>query len=235
MGYKDLQPSGEICVRFLSRLFRFGFVFSVLLLMAFSSQAGERELKVMITPELGSFHVLHNGKRTTVIRNQNRRNRIADYLALTSRECPPHCLQPIKINTIETVGELEVVQYLRRIEGGDRSVLVVDTRFSDQVSKGTIPGSVNVYGNHLIAEVGANPIMVEEILTGQFGVSGSNDHFDFSKAKTLVVYCYGIWCGQGPRTLRALLKLGYPAAKLKWYRGGIQAWESVGLTAVRNE
>jgi rhodanese-related sulfurtransferase len=40
---------------------------------------------------------------------------------------------------------------------------------------------------------------------------------------------------QGPRTLRALLKLGYPAAKLKWYRGGIQAWESVGLTTVRNE
>jgi rhodanese-related sulfurtransferase len=235
MGHKDLQPSGEICMRFLSRLFRFGFVLSVLLLMAFSSQAGEHDLRVMITPQLGSFRVLHNGKRTTVMRNQDRRNRIADYLALTSRECPPHCLQPIRINTIETVGELEVIQYLRRIEGGDESVLVVDTRSINQVSKGTIPGSVNVYGNHLIAEFGANPIIVEEILTGQFGVSGNNDNFDFGKAKTLVVYCYGIWCGQGPRTLHALLKLGYPAAKLKWYRGGIQAWESVGLTTIRNE
>ena len=222
-------------MRFLSRLFRFGFVLSVLLLMAFSSQAAEHDLRVMITPQLGSFRVLHNGKRMTVMRHQNRRNRIADYLALTSRECPPHCLQPIRINTIETVGELEVIQYLRRIEGGDESVLVVDTRSINQVSKGTIPGSVNVYGNHLIAAFGANPIIVEEILTGQFGVSGNNDNFDFGKAKTLVVYCYGIWCGQGPRTLHALLKLGYPAAKLKWYRGGIQAWESVGLTTIRNE
>jgi rhodanese-related sulfurtransferase len=170
-----------------------------MLLMAFSSEASERDLKVMIAPQLGSFRVLHNGKRTTVMRNQNRRNRIVDDLALTSRDCPPHCLQPIRIKAIETVGELEVIQYLRRIEGGDRSVLVVDTRSSDQVLKGTIPGSVNVYGNHLIAEVGANPIMVEEILIGQFGVSVNNDHFDFSNAKTLVVYCFGIWCGQGPR------------------------------------
>jgi hypothetical protein len=29
-----------------------------------------------------------------------------------------------------------------------------------------------------------------------------------------------------------LLALGYPAHKLKWYRGGMQSWKSLGLTTV---
>jgi hypothetical protein len=30
-----------------------------------------------------------------------------------------------------------------------------------------------------------------------------------------------------------LLNFGYPAHKLKWYRGGMQDWEILGLTVVR--
>jgi hypothetical protein len=29
-----------------------------------------------------------------------------------------------------------------------------------------------------------------------------------------------------------LLKFGYPPHKLKWYRGGMQDWEILGLTTV---
>jgi hypothetical protein len=29
-----------------------------------------------------------------------------------------------------------------------------------------------------------------------------------------------------------LLALGYPAHKIKWYRGGMQSWKSLGLTTV---
>ena len=29
-----------------------------------------------------------------------------------------------------------------------------------------------------------------------------------------------------------LLTLGYPAEKLKWYRGGMQSWEQFGFTTV---
>jgi rhodanese-related sulfurtransferase len=195
--------------------------------------ADEPEMKVRITPELGSFQVRHQDETFTVQRNQNPANRIPDYLSLTSRECPPHCVQPIKLEGVETVGELEVIDYLQRIAGGDRSVLVVDTRSREDVAKGTIPGSISVFGNELISERGANPIRVEEILTGTFGVGGSGDDLDFSTAKTLVLFCYGIWCGQGPKTAYALIDLGYPRNKIKWYRGGIQDWESVGLTTVR--
>jgi len=57
--------------------------------------------------------------------------------------------------------------------------------------------------------------------------------WDFTDAKILVIYCNGLWCGKSPRMIRKLIKLGYPAQKIKYYRGGMQAWKSVGLTTVK--
>ncbi len=57
--------------------------------------------------------------------------------------------------------------------------------------------------------------------------------FDFSDAKTLVLYCNGMWCGQSPASIKTLLSFGYPAHKIKWYRGGMQDWEVLGLTSVK--
>ncbi len=196
--------------------------------------AADSKLKVMITPKMGSVEVLDGGKKVKIQRNQNPKNRITGDLTLTSRDCPPHCVQPIKINGVETVGELEVLEYLKRIGERDDSVLVVDTRAKRFAAQGTIPGSVNIFGDELIMERGANPIGVEEILTGRFGVGGKEGDWNFAKAKTLVLYCYGVWCGQAPRTINSLIKLGYPKRKLKWYRGGMQSWESLGLTTKRS-
>ena len=193
----------------------------------------ESKFKVMITPELAQVKVIHNGKPVTIRRNQNPNNRINRKLSLTSRDCPPHCLQPINFKGIETVGELEVLDYLHRMSQGNHSILVIDTRIKKFVDQGTIPGSIHIFGDRLIAERGANPIEIEEIFTARFSIRGEQESWDFSKAKTLVLYCYGIWCGQATRTLDALIKQGYPKQLLKWYRGGIQAWESVGLTTIR--
>ena len=57
--------------------------------------------------------------------------------------------------------------------------------------------------------------------------------FDFSKAKTLVMFCNGMWCGQSPANIKTLLKYGYPPEKIKWYRGGMQDWEILGLSTVK--
>ncbi|MDH5355719.1 MAG: rhodanese-like domain-containing protein, partial [Gammaproteobacteria bacterium] len=57
--------------------------------------------------------------------------------------------------------------------------------------------------------------------------------FDFSKAKTLVLFCNGMWCGQSPASMKSLLKYGYPAEKIKWYRDGMQAWEILGFNTVK--
>jgi len=74
---------------------------------------------------------------------------------------------------------------------------------------------------------------ISELLEFQFGVVKYNGLWNFQSAKTLVFYCNGPWCGQSPTNIRALLALGYPASKLKWYRGGMQAWKSLGLTTVQ--
>jgi rhodanese-related sulfurtransferase len=58
------------------------------------------------------------------------------------------------------------------------------------------------------------------------------DVMDFSHAKTLVMFCNGNWCGQSPAAIRKLLSLGYPAAKIKYFRGGMQSWHALGLTVV---
>ena len=55
---------------------------------------------------------------------------------------------------------------------------------------------------------------------------------NYTNAKTLVMFCNGIWCGQSPNNILNLLKFGYPAHKIKWYRGGMQDWEILGLTTV---
>jgi rhodanese-related sulfurtransferase len=41
-------------------------------------------------------------------------------------------------------------------------------------------------------------------------------------------------CGQSPAAIRALLSLGYPEHKLKYYRSGMNAWHSLGLSTVHN-
>ncbi|HEB77112.1 MAG TPA: rhodanese-like domain-containing protein, partial [Methylothermaceae bacterium] len=37
------------------------------------------------------------------------------------------------------------------------------------------------------------------------------------------------------QVIQLLISLGYPADKIKWYRGGMQAWLSLGLTTEKPE
>ncbi len=191
-------------------------------------------LDVQITPEIGSVDVIHNGKKHTIMRNQDTNNTIkADY-AKTSRKCPPFCIRPIEISPgVQTLGELEVIHYLKMKSDGDDSILVIDSRTPDWVAKGTIPGSINSPWTKLSVSAGADPFSIAEIMTQQFGVIEQEGLWDFSNAKTLVLFCNGMWCGQSPRNIKSLVKFGYPAEKIKWYRGGMQNWETLGLSTVK--
>ena len=66
-----------------------------------------------------------------------------------------------------------------------------------------------------------------------FGVVEKNGKYDFTNAKTLLVFCNGIWCGQSPEAMKELITIGYPQEKMKWYRGGMQSWLSVGLSTIK--
>jgi len=173
------------------------------------------------------------GKLVTIQREENPAATIrADYAA-TARKCPPYCILPIHLAPgVETFGELEVLDYLKRIRLGEDNLIVVDSRTPDWHAKGTIPGSINIPYAQNMAGQATDLEGVKKTLGDLFGAKESGGKYDFSTARSLAIFCNGPWCGQTPNYIRTLLALGYPAAKLKWYRGGMQDWCSLGLTVI---
>lgn len=189
--------------------------------------------EVGITPDIASVEVMHNGEKVTIERNQDQENTINPAFAKTSRKCPPFCIQPMNLAPgVETIGEVEMLDYLKRMSEGDDSIVVIDSRTPDWVKRGTIPGSVNIPWTELNPAQGADPISIGELLQEKFGVKELEGLWDFSECKTAVMFCNGMWCGQSPNNIKNLVKFGYPAHKIKWYRGGMQNWETLGLTTV---
>lgn len=193
-----------------------------------------------ITPALATVEVTHNGEKITISRGHDLSATLPEVFQKTDRGCPPFCVQPMTLAPgVETVGELEVLDMLKRAAEGDENVLVVDSRTPDWVMRGTIPGSVNVPWDKISQdtagtfETPTEADTMEHILNDEFGAKKTNGNWDFSGAKTLVLFCNGIWCPQSSLNIHTLVELGYPADKIKWYRGGMQDWVSVGLTTVK--
>jgi rhodanese-related sulfurtransferase len=176
---------------------------------------------------------LHLGKPVTIQREQNASATIRAEYAITARKCPPYCIQPMQLaEGVETLGELEVLDYLKRIRQGEGKLMVVDSRTPDWYAKGTIPGAVNIPYAQNNAGLATDLPGVKKTLLDLFGVNATAGSYEFSAAHTLAIFCNGPWCGQTPNYIRTLLALGYPATRLKWYRGGMQDWCSLGLTVI---
>ena len=205
-----------------------------LLTMALAVDALASDLAVGITRSMDKFEGTIDGKPITIMRNQNQSNTVSPAFAKTSRKCPPFCIQPSTLTGgVETIGEIELINYVKKMSAGDDSILLIDSRTPDWVAKGTIPGAINLPWTKLNPSKGADPISIAEIFTGQFGAVEMEGLWDFSNAKTLVMFCNGAWCGQSPNNIKNLMRFGYPADKLKWYRGGMQDWSILGLTTVK--
>jgi rhodanese-related sulfurtransferase len=190
-------------------------------------------IPVRITRDLPSLDVMHDGKMVTIMRNQDQEHTVKPLYAKTSRKCPPFCIQPAKLAPgVDTIGEVEVLDYLAQMSAGDKSILVVDSRTPDWVARGTIPGSVNIPWPSLSLSENADPASIRKVMEDRFGVKYQDGLWDYTDAKTLVMFCNGIWCSQSPNNIMNLLRMGYPAHKIKWYRGGMQDWEILGLTTV---
>jgi len=210
-------------------------VLTTTLLLSTGIQAEDKPA-VGITPDMTSVSVMHNGKKTSITRNQDQKNTVNPAFAKTSRKCPPFCIQPAVLAPgVETIAEVEMLDYLSKMSAGDASILVIDSRTPDWVKKGTIPGAVNIPWTALNPAKGADPISIGEIMVDKFGVKELEGLWDYSGAKTLVLFCNGMWCGQSPNNIKNLLKFGYPADKIKWYRGGMQDWEILGLSTIKGE
>ena len=202
----------------------------------FVSDLFAADIAVGISRSMKKFEGTLNGEKVTIMRNQNQAATVNPAFAKTSRKCPPFCIQPGQLaEGVETIGELEIIEYVKKMAAGDDSILLIDSRTPDWVARGTIPGAINIPWTKLNLAKGADPISISELFTGQFGANELEGLWDFRQAKTLVLFCNGMWCGQSPNNIKNLLRFGYPSHKIKWYRVGMQDWEILGLTTVKPE
>ncbi len=133
---------------------------------------------------------------------------------------------------VETYGELEVLAFIKEMQK-NRNLLLVDARTEAWYRYFTIPGAINA--PFIYIKRPKEYVFEFEDILKRFGVRMlKGSEYDFSDAKTLVVFCNGSWCTQSSDMIFVLLELGYPAEKMKWYRGGIQDWLSAGMTTTKD-
>ena len=115
-----------------------------------------------------------------------------------------------------TVGELELLEFAKA--GG----IIIDGRTIDWHLEGAIPSVINMPYTEMagrLDEVGC--------------VKGGDAKWDCQNAQKVLLFCNGPWCGQSPIAIRAMLREGDPPVKILYYRGGMQGWNSLGLSVVR--
>jgi len=172
------------------------------------------ENQVGITKDIPSVTLQTGDGPVEIARIQDTKNEISGEWALTSRPCPDFCIQPhSSAEGVTTIGELEVIEMLQNPEA-----VVVDSRTYDWFKGGTIPGAVNIPYNEVVDQL------------AKLGCEPDFDGWDCEEAKPVALFCNGVWCGQSPTAIRNMIKAGYPADRIFYYRGGMQVWRLLGLT-----
>jgi rhodanese-related sulfurtransferase len=131
-------------------------------------------------------------------------------------------LQPIvPIKGVVPVDEIDILNALNA-----KDSLVVDMRVVDDRVKGTIPGSVGIPYTEVA-------MRMDEL--GCKKPAAGSTKWDCSKAKKVYAFCNGPVCPQSPMAMAAMVRDGFPATKIYYYRGGMLDWDALGLTTVKGE
>ncbi len=179
---------------------------------------------INITPEIRSVQIDFQGKEYTIEKIQEADKYLTNTYSLTSRPSPPFFVQPFQVtDKVETYGELEVLDFLEKGEG-----VFIDARLPNWYEQSYIPGSVNIPFKIFLSDSPKR----DAVLNDLGGEKGSSGTWYFANAKTILLYCNGAWCGQSPTAIEALIKINYPEEKMKYYRGGMQSWQLLGLSII---
>lgn len=217
------------------------------------AQSTASNLEVKITGDEFNSMVNHDDELIKVQRIEDAGTVTDDAFTRSSRPCPPFCVNPLNIEDgVATVAELDVVKFMEIVMKEGNGVMI-DARTPNWYQKGTIPGSINI--PYSVFEKPADDPELAEALerlgakqrddvstlrrslekVGLFNGEDKTDLWDFSDVSYVLLWCNGPWCGQSPRAIRALVSLGFPEDKLYYYRGGMQMWQSLGLSVVHPE
>jgi len=180
---------------------------------------------VNITKDLESIVVKDNDKEIKIERIQDTKHRLTSNFSKTSRECPPFCVQPMNIGNTKTIGEIELLKYIKEMQDEDSNMLLIDARTRDWYKDGTIPTAINLPFTMLKK----NSKYLDKILK-LLGAEKINGKWNFDKVPTLIIFSNGLWDAQATKEINSLIDLGFPEDKILYYRGGMQSWNILGLT-----
>ncbi|HIP51984.1 MAG TPA: rhodanese-like domain-containing protein [Campylobacterales bacterium] len=175
-------------------------------------------IKTGITEQLMSVKVMHETKEILIEREVLNNKKI----------CPPFCIEPMSIENVLTVGELEVLSFIDKLKE-KKARLLIDVRESTSYSQGSIPGSINLpfsmlnikskYHEEVLTLLGAKAIKKNSTL-----------RWSFKEVQSLLIFGSSATSNEASNTIKELLKLGYPSSKLFYYRSGITSWKALGLS-----
>ena len=180
---------------------------------------------VNITKDLESIIIQEDNKDIKIQRIQDTKHRLTSSFTKTSRECPPYCIQPMNIGKVKTIGELELLKYIKDMQEEDSNMLLIDARTRNWYSEGSIPTSINLpftmlkkdskYLNKILKLLGAKKI---------------DGEWNFDKVPTMIIFSNGTWDAQATQSIKRLIEMGCSEDKILYYRGGMQSWNILGLT-----
>ena len=171
---------------------------------------------INITEKLQSVDVVHLDNNITIERSASKH--------ITS--CPPYCIEPMNIKGVKTVGELELLEFVKKLEK-KRDGLLIDVRKNSKYREETIPSAINLPYEMLTK---SSPYQKEVLKT--LGAKKTKNGWFFKNPQKLLIFGDSSFSPEASKAVKELLKLGYPKKKILYYRGGILSWKNAGLTLI---
>jgi rhodanese-related sulfurtransferase len=171
---------------------------------------------VSITEDLKSFKFVYQEKEFLIERKAN----------IEKQSCPPHCIQAMSIGDVETVGELEVLDFIKSMQDRKGRVFV-DARAVAEYKRSSIPGAINIPYTMLSPESKYR----DEVLN-LLGAKKLQKKWYFRNIQKLLIFDNGILDMSATKIIESLIDVGYPQKEILYYRGGFNSWKNLGLTVL---
>lgn len=101
---------------------------------------------------------------------------------------------------VRAIGEKELLELVTQ------GVPLVDGRTGDSFTRATLPGALSIPFDQAVDR---------------------RDELDDSEQ--VVLFCNGPQCPQSPTAIRLLVDDGFPAERIRYYRGGMHDWVTLGF------
>lgn len=177
-----------------------------------------KKTKLRISKELLSIDVLHENELVVIERISSK----------GVKSCPPFCIEAMSIPNVLTVGELETLNFIKKLKE-KKARLLIDVRESKFYQEGTIPGAINLPFS-MLKDKSKYQEEVLKLLGARARKEKVKKEWSFKKAQSLLIFGDSATTSEASATIKKLLELGYPSSKLLYYRAGIVSWKALGLT-----